>query len=131
MIARSLALALLVAAPAAAQQGIAQSADLPPARLDPELQAAVRCAALFSIVAANQARGAEGAGSWPPLAARGREFFVRVAARTMDSTGLDRAGIQALFQAEAAALAPKATRTALRVPCLALLDAAVPPAAER
>ncbi|MFN5779063.1 MAG: hypothetical protein ACK44O_06250 [Novosphingobium sp.] len=38
--------------------------------LPPELQTGLRCAALFSIVAGEQAR--QGATDWPPLTQRGR-----------------------------------------------------------
>ncbi len=123
----------LLAAPLAPQ--VSAQAPAPAARLDPELQTAVRCAALFSIVAGEQARQAPAAAGWPPLAERGREFFVRVGARVMDAAGLDRAGLGALMRAEAAALqpangagaAPGTAARSLREPCLAMLDATVPP----
>lgn len=108
----------LLAAPLSAQ------AAAPP--LPPELQTGLRCAALFSIVAAQQTR--QGASDWPPLAKRGREFFVRVSARAMDAGKLDRADLQALIRAEVIALNPPESRVALKVPCLAMLDANVPAA---
>lgn len=111
----------LLAAPLAA------GAAVPP--LPPELQTGLRCGALFSIVAAEQARG--GATDWPPLAGRGREFFVRVSARAMDAGQLDRAALQTLVQGEVATLRQGQARSALKVPCLAMLDANVPPAAAR
>lgn len=105
-----------------------------PRPLDPGLQTAVRCAALFSLVAGQQARQASDAADWPPLAERGREFFVRIAAEVMDRAGLDRSGIQALMQAEANELQRTDTAVTfairaggIKTQCLALLDATVPP----
>lgn len=114
---RLLPLALL-AAPLSAQSAA------PP--LPVELQAGLRCAALFSLVAADQARGAPGASEWPPLAQRGREFFVRVSARAMDAGKLDRAALQARMQTEVSALRANDRRAALKAPCLAMLDANLP-----
>jgi hypothetical protein len=113
----------LLAAPLSAQ---AAAPSLPP-----ELQTGLRCAALFSIVAADQVRGAPGASAWPPLAQRGREFFVRVSARAMDAGKLDRPGLQTLMQGEVQAMRANRDRAALQGPCLALLDAVVPAAARR
>ena len=107
---------------------VAQAAA-PVPTLPTELQAAVRCAAVFSIVAAEQAR--HGAGDWPPLDQRGREFFVRVSAQAMDVGRLDRQALQGLMQAEAAQLRNARDRAALKVPCLTMLDANLPVAAQR
>jgi hypothetical protein len=137
MILRALPFALLFATPSlASSDASAQPPSAP--RLAPELQAAVRCAALFSLVAAEQRHG-DATPGWPPLAERGREFFVRVLAQTMDSGGLDRPGVQALMQVEARVLAETALAkrttvaeaSGLKSPCLAMLDEALPPAASR
>lgn len=112
----ALLLAALLAAPVAAQPA-------GPA-LSPQVQTGLRCAALFSIVAGEQAR--RSATDWPPLAARGREFFVRISARAMDEAGLDRAALQTRMQAEVAAVRKAETRAALKAPCLAMLDANIP-----
>lgn len=120
MIRRLIPFALL-AAPLSAQAGA------PP--LPPELQQGLRCAALFSIVAGEQAR--HGANDWPPLQQRGREFFVRVSARAMDLGKLDPPALQALIQAEAAALRTNDRRAPLKAPCLAMLEANLPVAAGR
>lgn len=130
MILRTLPFALLFAVPVAATPAP------PPPRLAPELQAAVRCATLFSLVAAEQRHG-DATPGWPPLAERGREFFVRVLAQAMDRSGLDRPGIQALMQAEARVLAETALAkrttvaeaSGMKGPCLTMLDEALPPAA--
>ncbi|MEY4238618.1 MAG: hypothetical protein RL339_1219 [Pseudomonadota bacterium] len=118
-----LLLLALVAAPLSAQTAA------PP--LPPELQTGLRCAALFSLIAADQVRGAPGASDWPPLAARGREFFVRVSARAMDAGKLDRPALQAVMQAEVNAVRQPATRVALKAPCLAMLDASISANARR
>jgi hypothetical protein len=97
--------------------------------LPPELQTGLRCAALFSIVAGEQAR--QGATDWPPLAQRGREFFVRISARAMDAGKLDRPALQAVMQGEVTALRANPNRAALKAPCLAMLDANLPRDARR
>lgn len=112
---RLLPLALL-AAPLSAQPAAPS--------LPPELQTGLRCAALFSIVSAEQSR--QGARDWPPITQRGREFFVRVSARAMDAGKLNRLTLQALMQAEVTAVRPHAMRAALKAPCLAMLDANIP-----
>lgn len=99
-----------------------------------ELGAAVRCAALFGVIAGEQARGDADAQRFPPLATRGREFFVRTGARLMDTEGLDRPAVQTRLQSEAgrlqaertAAPDPKAFVDAAMQPCLTLLDATIP-----
>jgi hypothetical protein len=96
---------------------------------------ALRCSAAFAIVANEQARGIASARAWPELGPRGREFFVQAGGRLMDEEKLSRAQMQARFKAEVerlqaeaiAAPDPAAAMRAVMVPCLALLDAAVPP----
>lgn len=107
----------LLAAPLAAQTATT--------KLPPELQTGLRCAALFSVVSAEQAR--QGARDWPPITQRGREFFVRISARAMDAGKLDRPALQALMRGEVAAVRKSETRAALKAPCLAMLDASIPP----
>lgn len=111
-------------APLAAQDGVV---DLP---------TALRCSAAFGIIAAEQARGVASAQrDYPPLGTRGREFFVQTGARLMDEQKLTREQVQARFKAEVeklqadaiAAPDPVAKVRSIMVPCLALLDAAVPP----
>lgn len=131
MISRIAALAVMLSTPlAAAAPGPAP--DLPVLSLEQET--ALRCSALFGIVAFDQARGAPVDPRWPAMAVRGKEFFVRTGARLMDETGIDRAQLQALVQREVvglqagggAAAAPGALAGSLREPCLMLLDAALP-----
>ena len=104
-------------------------------QLDTDQSAALACAATFAVVASEQARGVQSAYQWPPLRARGREYFVRVGARTMDQTGATREAVKALLEADVADLQqrakasgnPDAVLTAAMRPCLPRLDAEVPP----
>ncbi len=119
-----LAAAALVAVPAAAQ-------DAPARPMSLEQQMLLRCSAAFAIVAGEQQRGVATALAYPPLAERGREFFVRAAARLVDELQVTREAIQDRLRAEAIALQRPASasgeRSALidRVmpPCLSALDA--------
>ncbi|HUQ14135.1 MAG TPA: hypothetical protein VM055_07660 [Novosphingobium sp.] len=123
-----------IAAALAAQPLAAQPTPAPP-RLTPERQAALTCAAAFAIVASGQARGEQAALAFPSLAVRGREFFVRFGAATIDATGASREAVRAMlegevarFQREAAAGGdPDATVAAVMPACLTRLDAEVPP----
>ena len=119
------AAALFALAPAAA--ALAQPAVV-------DLDTAVRCSAAFGIVAAEQARGTTVARVYPPMAQRGREFFVQTGARLMDEQKLTRPQVQARMKAEveglqrqaAASADPAATMRGVMTPCLALLDATLP-----
>jgi hypothetical protein len=115
-------LAALAAVPASAQEARPMSL---------EQQMLVRCSAVFAIVAAEQQRGVASARGYPPLAERGREFFVRSGARLMDELQLSREALQALLEAEverlqagsAEADQPAAYVDAVMRPCLSMLDA--------
>jgi hypothetical protein len=100
-----------------------------------DLGTAMRCSAMFGIIAAEQQRGVPTSrADYPPLALRGREFFVQVWARLMDEQKLTReqaeqrykAQVEALQAAVIAAADPGAEAKAIAGPCLALLDATVP-----
>jgi hypothetical protein len=107
----------------------------PAAKLDAEQSAALACAATFAVVASEQARGVKSAYAWPPLRARGREYFVRIGARTMDQSGATREQVRAWLEADVAELQqrakasgdPDAVLAAAVRPCLPRLDAEVPP----
>jgi hypothetical protein len=118
MILRFLPLALLVAVPAAAQVAPEQG---PPGPLSLQQSTALKCSAAFALGAAMQARG-EGS-EWPRLAARGREFFVRVSAQVMDETGRDHDQVAAELTAQAKSLGESGALAAAMPPCLLLLDA--------
>jgi hypothetical protein len=114
---------------------VAAFADEPVADLD----TAVQCAVLFGIVAGEQQRGTPQAGEYPPLAERGREFFVQTGARLIDERALSREQAGARIRSEldrlsgALTASPDraATTRGLMGPCLVLLDSTVPPVAGR
>lgn len=104
----------VVTAPAFAQDdGAAMSLDH---------QGALRCSAAFAIVAIRQQQGQ--AGQYPALGERGREYFVRAAAKVMEDTNMDRAAISNALRAEAQGLAKDGQLDAVMPACLLMLDAA-------
>jgi hypothetical protein len=122
---RLLAAAVLLAAPAFAQQAET-------AQLTLEQTMLLRCSAVFAVVAGEQDRGVESAKAYPPLGARGKEFFVRASARVMDERHLSREQVEAALRAEAARFQADSARAPDRArfvdgamqPCLAALEAA-------
>lgn len=97
-------------------------ADVP--ELNAQQSATLRCSAAFGVVAHGQANGDEVALRYPPLGERGKEFFVRSAARLMDELELDRAGIQKLVSLEAQKLwVEEGLLEDVMPSCLVLLDA--------
>ncbi len=111
-----LALAALALSVSAAAQEPA-----PPRPLSLEQQTALKCSAAFAIAATLQQRG-EGR-QWPTLGERGREFFVRTAAKIMDETGRSREQVAAALTVQARTLTEPAAHGAAMSPCLLLLDA--------
>jgi hypothetical protein len=108
-------------------------------RLNLAQETSLRCSAAFGLIAYDQKRGAPGANDFPPLAERGREFFVRTTARLMDETGATREAVQALLKVRVDELQKGAIASAnpsefvgrtVRA-CLPLLDAEVPATAKR
>jgi len=122
----------LLASSAFAADPSASSPTLP--KLDAAQSEALTCSALFAIVASDQARGIDGAFAYPPLKVRGREYFVRFGAKTMDATGASRDAVKLLLETEVARLQKLATASAdpdtllaqSIGPCLIKLDAEVP-----
>lgn len=106
--------AFALSAPAAAQE-----AAPPPLSL--EQRTALRCSAAFAIGAVLQQRGERG--EWPPLAGRGREFFVRASAQIMDETGRTREQVADVLAAQARELSDPEALAVAMPPCLLLLDA--------
>lgn len=92
-------------------------------RLTLQQQTALRCSAAFAIATDAQARGGPGADGYPPLAERGREFFVRSAAQLMDERNLTREQIADLIQERAQALWDENAIESSMPGCLLLLDA--------
>lgn len=111
------ALPLVAAVPAVAQGSAA------PPQLTLEQSTALRCSAAFAIVAADQAAGDAKALEFPPMAQRGREFFVRASAQLMDEAGVTRTDVAALLQAEAQRQRYTGTTAEIMPACLLLLDA--------
>ena len=101
-----------------------------------ELDTSVHCAAVFGVIAMDQQRGALSADAYPDLRLRAREFFVQIGARLIDELQLTREQVRDRFASEvtairtASAANPAALQDMAR-PCLALLDAALPPAPGR
>ncbi|MDE2561952.1 MAG: hypothetical protein KGL48_06840 [Sphingomonadales bacterium] len=121
---------------------LAQGAPKPAPAPAPDLsrltsghRAALQCAAVFAVVALEQKRGLPSALAFPPLAWRGKEFFVRASAQVEDEAGLNREQVRDLLVADVAALQrqaadskdPDGTLAAAMKPCQAMLDASVAP----
>lgn len=123
--AAALILALVTSPLAAAPQA--------PAAPDAALKADLHCAAAFAIAASEQARGSAAALALPPMAVRGKRFFADVGARAVEQGGMTQAAVRDLLVAEVAEMQRRAAadpdkELAAEVkPCLARLDAAVPP----
>ena len=123
----SAAIALSATAPAFAQSEsmpmVDPAAEAMADRLTMEQQTALRCSALFAIVARQQANGNAEALAYPDVATRGREYMVRSMARLMDEEGLDRATVSRLLSAQAQALWDNGQALDEMVPpCLSLLE---------
>lgn len=112
-----IALALLGAAPATAQQPAA------PPQLNDEQRTLLRCSATFAIVSGRQHAGDKEALSFPDVTARGREYFVRALVELMDEAHLDRDTVAKLVQAEAARLQDSPDLLKGMPACLASLEA--------
>lgn len=121
-----LAAAFLPLAPLALAQGAPlvdpTVTDAPPP-VSLEQEAALRCSAAFALVSAGQERGNEEALQFPPLAERGKEYFVRSMAQVMDDTGMTREQVSALVGAKAQQLWDDGEVEDAMPACLLLLDA--------
>ena len=128
----------LIAALVAAPCGIAAAqtpatAPSPPAALSADLRAELHCAAAFAVAASEQQRGTAAALALPPMAVRGKRYFANVGERVLRESGLTQEAVRDLLIADVAAMQRKAAvdpdgeLTAEVKPCLARLDAAVPP----
>jgi hypothetical protein len=103
-------------------------------RLTGDHRAMLECAAVFAVVASEQEASADQSLAYPPLAWRGKEYFVLSSTRVMDEAGLSREAVRDLLTADVAALQqqaqgsdPDAVIAAAMKPCLPRLDATVPP----
>lgn len=84
---------------------------------------ALRCGVVFALANRMQTDKKPAAAAWPPLAVRGREYFVRMAAKIIEETGAPRDVIQTLASAQAVAFKDDAAVAAAVPGCLPLLDA--------
>ncbi|MBO0748815.1 MAG: hypothetical protein J2O44_00075 [Porphyrobacter sp.] len=92
----ALALALIAAAPAVAQQPAPQLTDAQ--------RTLLHCSATFALVSGRQHAGDKAALAFPDVTTRGREYFVRALVELMDEAHLDHDTVVRLVQAEAARL---------------------------
>lgn len=90
----------------------------------------LRCSAAFAIVALEQS-GGDALVGWPSLALRGKTFFANSAERAMKEGALSRDQVRDLIGAQVQALQtapdPDKALAALAKPCVARLDATIPP----
>ena len=132
---RILSIAALILALLAAPLMAAPAA---PGAPDAALRADLHCAAAFAIAASEQARGSGAAMALPPLAVRGKRFFAETGARAVEQGGMTQEAVRDLLVAEVTAMQRRAAadpanpqpdrELAAEVkPCLARLDAVVPP----
>ena len=121
MIANLLTLVFLVSQPVT---GTAEPVEAQTAMpLNAAQQGAIRCSAAFALVADRQAKGDAAALEYPPMAERGREFFVRSGAQLMDQAGLTRETLTARLRREVDAIRAEGSLDEIMPPCLVLLDA--------
>lgn len=118
MIANLLPLVFLALQPAPVPSAPVEAAPLPA-----DQQGALRCSAAFALVAERQRLGEDAALRYPPLAERGREFFVRAGARLMDEAGLTRDDMTARLRTEADGILAEGSLDEIMPPCLLLLEA--------
>jgi hypothetical protein len=123
----------LIAALSLALPAPAIAADAPAPRLTDTHRTELRCAAAFALAANAQAQGDEAAQGLPPLAVRGKRYFTMVGQQVMEQAGLTREQVRDLLAADASAIQraaasdPAAALTGAVKPCLASLEAKVPP----
>lgn len=86
-------------------------------------QAAVRCSAAFAIIGRGQDRGNAEALAYPMVNTRGREFFVRIAARLMDERGMSREDVALLMREQAQTMWDEGAIEDIMPGCLLMLDA--------
>lgn len=100
----------------------ATSTPVPAPQLTPQQEMALTCSAAFATTATAQASGHKAALAYPPLAERGREFFVRASAKVMEETGISRVELRARLSDTAAMLKDDDKLKAVMPACLQMLD---------
>ncbi len=109
---------------AAAQTSTAPPPPVVVPTLTLEQSTALKCGVGFAIVDRLHKDGGTAAAQYPALGERGREFFVRSAAKLMDETGAGREAIAVLAAAQSAELLAKPEQLEAMMPaCLLLLKA--------
>ncbi|RPF71143.1 hypothetical protein [Aurantiacibacter spongiae] len=128
MIRPSAMLALSATLAASAAPALAQAAPPPVAgqssgrsQISLEQRMLMRCSAAFALAHARRQSGEGAAARLPDPGPRGRDFFVRSAARVMDEAGLTREQIAAELAAEARDLARGDTLAQVMPACMGLL----------
>ena len=105
------------------------AAEAPPLNLEQKML--LRCSAVFAIIANEQSRGFESAKAYPPLATRGKEYFVQAGATLMEAHQLTHEQVETMYKAEIQKLLnesyeaedPQKFVASLMQPCLLSLDA--------
>lgn len=91
----------------------------------------LQCAATIALAAAAQQRGDDAATGFPPLGARGKRYFADVGTRVAAQAGLTAQQVRDVLTADVVALQqaadPDIALAGAMKPCLARLDAQVPP----
>lgn len=93
----------------------------------------LHCAAVFAVAASEQARGSAAALALPPMAVRGKRYFADVGERAVRAGGMTPEAVRDQLTGEVVAMQRRAAAGPDRElagevkPCLARLDAAVPP----
>lgn len=106
-----------------------------PALLTDEHRSDMRCAAAFAIIASEQERGVASSLSYPPLGDRGKRFFADTGEKVMADTGMSREEVRDALTTIVSDLQgeamesndPVAVVDAVMTPCLARLNAVLPP----
>ncbi|WP_324828573.1 hypothetical protein [Qipengyuania zhejiangensis] len=114
---------ILAASLLAAQVAAPQIIETSPVPLDQTQQIALRCSVAFALASRQQQDGTVADESWPELAERGREYFVRSMARIMDETGATRTGLGEYLRPESEALQQPGRLEEIMPSCLLMLDA--------
>lgn len=113
--------ALLLATPLAAQDTAPAEAPAATPQLSLEQRMLLRCSAAFALAANRQQAGEAWALAYPPLAERGREFFMVATAQLSDETGVAVPAFEPLLRAEAEGLVAGGELQQIMPVCLTLL----------
>ncbi len=101
----------------------------------PDLDAQVRCAALFALVVAEQNSKVPGADRFPPLEVIGKSFFISTGLRLIDERKMPPEQLQSFYMAQIAVIRsdhakaadPAGARDAEVAGCLKMAESVPPP----